>query len=104
MRKYFTDENIKFIMALAISMAISSLLLSIKWFTWQAWIFVSLMLLWKFYLVNAEVHNTAGLWRHLFIRIDEIKQQNQNKPKRTNTQMSTKTTRKRTNKTKKEKE
>ena len=73
MEKIFTDGVIKFIIAMAISMVVSSLLLTIEWFTWGAWLFVSLILTWKYYLNDAYASNTAGLWRGLFKMLDELK-------------------------------
>lgn len=73
MGKIFTEGVIKFICTFALSMVVSSLLLTIEWFTWGAWLFVSLMLTWKHYLVDADAHNTVGLWRGLFTKLDEIK-------------------------------
>lgn len=72
MRGFFTTGVINFIFALCLSMLVSSLLLTIEWFTWGAWLFVSLMLTWKYYLVDADAHNTAGLWRGLFQKLDEM--------------------------------
>ena len=102
MKKYLTNNVIRFIFALILSMAVSSLLLSIEWFTWQAWLFVSLMLLWKFYLVDADMYNTAGLWRNLFKKIDELKNQKEVERTQRTTQMSTRKPIKRRNRPKKE--
>lgn len=73
MWKFFNEGVMRFILALVLSMAVSALLLTIEWFTWGAWLFVSLMLTWKYYLVNADASNTAGLWCGLFQKLDEIK-------------------------------
>jgi len=73
MKRFFTEGVITFICAFVLSMVVSSLLLTIEWFTWGAWLFVSLMLTWRYYLVDADAHNTAGLWRGLFTKLDEIK-------------------------------
>lgn len=73
MREIFTEGVIRFILVIVISMVVSSLLLTIEWFTWGAWLFVSLMLTWKYYLNDAHVSNTAGLWRGLFKMLDELK-------------------------------
>lgn len=73
MRKLFTEGVIKFIFALCLSMAVSALLFTIEWFTWGAWLFVSLMLTWRYYLNDAYAHNTAGLWQGLFMKLEEIK-------------------------------
>lgn len=72
MKWLFNEGVIRFIFVMVVSMAVSSLLLTIEWFTWGAWLFVSLILMWKYYLVNADAHNTAGLWRGLFGKLDEI--------------------------------
>lgn len=72
MKKYFTEGVMKFIFAMVLSLAVSSLLLTIEWFTWGAWIFVSLILVWKYYLVDADAHNTVGLWRGLFDKLDKM--------------------------------
>ena len=74
MLKIFNSSGIiKFVIAFVAALAVSSLLLTIEWFTWGAWIFVSLMLTWRYYLVDADAHNTAGLWLGLFTKLDEIK-------------------------------
>lgn len=72
MWKFFNEGVMRFIFALGLSMAVSALLLTIEWFTWGAWLFVSLMLTWKYYLVNADASNTAGLWRGLFQKLDKM--------------------------------
>ena len=73
MQKIFDEGVIRFIMVLILALGVSSLLFTIEWFTWGAWIFVSLLLVWKFYLVNADAQNTAGLWRGLYIKLSDIK-------------------------------
>ena len=72
MGKIFTPGVVKFLMALALALAVSSLLLTIEWFTWGAWLFVALMLTWKYCLNDAYANNTAGLWRGLFIKLGEL--------------------------------
>ena len=72
MVKQFTPGVVRFLMVLALALAVSSLLMTIEWFTWGAWLFVALMLTWKYYLNDAYANNTAGLWRGLFIKLGEL--------------------------------
>lgn len=65
------NEKLTLVIAFILALSVSSLLLTIEWFTWGAWIFVALMLTWKFCLVNAGAHNTAGLWQALFNKLKE---------------------------------
>lgn len=83
------DGGIKFIMVFGLALLVSSLLLTIEWFTWGAWVFVALMLTWKYYLNNSFAENAAMLWKVLYKKIDTVN----SKLEYTSTQLSTKTTR-----------
>lgn len=88
MLKIFNSGGIiKFVITFVAALAVSSLLLTIEWFTWGAWIFVSLMLTWRCYLLEANASNQSGLWQILF---NGLKQTN-DKLDDISTRLSTKT-------------